>query len=133
MFLDVLQEKNREMFLEACVSVAMPDRSLTEKERKLVLAYCREMGIAEHIPQSSDGIAGIIAMLAERADVPERKTMALGILAFARIDGSMDGKSGFPEKLAEGLKIGKDTAERLDFLLELCDSAYREMRRTILG
>ena len=68
-----------------------------------------------------------------RSDVPERKAMALGILAFARIDGSKDGKSGFPEKLAEGLKIGKDTAERLDFLLELCDSAYREMRRTILG
>lgn len=133
MFLDVLQEKNREMFLEACVSVAMPDRSLTEKERKLVLAYCREMGIAEHIPQNSDGIAGIATMLAERAEVPERKAMALGILVFARIDGCMDEKSGFIGELAEGLKIGKDTAERLDFLLELCDSAYREMRRTILG
>lgn len=133
MFLDVLQEKNKEMFLEACVSAVMPGRSLTEKGRKMVLAYCREMGMAEHIPQSHDGIKKITAMLAERADIPERQAMALGILAFARTDGCMDEKRGFLEELVEGLKIGKDTADRLNFLLELCDSAYREMRRTILG
>ena len=34
MFLDVLQERNKEMFLKACVSAAAPDRCLTEKEKE---------------------------------------------------------------------------------------------------
>ena len=133
MFLEVLQERNKEMFLEACVSAAAPDRSLTEKEKEAVRVYCRRLGVAEHIPRGSGDIAGIIARLAAQADVSERRAMALGILAFARIGGCMDGKRGFIEELAGGLKIGKDTAERLDFLLELCASAYREMGRTVFG
>lgn len=94
---------------------------------------CRRLGVAEHIPQSSDDAAGIIARMAAQADVPERRAMALGILAFVRIGGCMDGKSGLIDGLAEGLEIGKDTAYRLDFLLELCASASREMRRTVFG
>lgn len=133
MFLDVLQERNKEMFLKACVSAAAPDRSLTEKEKEALQVCCRRLGVAEHIPQSSDDVAGIIARMAAQADVPERRAMALGILAFVRIGGCTDGKSGLIDGLAEGLEIGKDTAYRLDFLLELCASASREMRRTVFG
>lgn len=133
MFLEVLQERNKEMFLEACVSAVAPVRSLVEKEKEAVRAYCRRLGVAEHIPQGCGDITGIIARLAAQADVAERRAMALGILAFARIDGCMDGESGFIEELAGGLKIGKDTAERLDFLLELCASAYREIGNTVFG
>ena len=133
MFLDILQEKNKEMFLEACASAVMPDRSLTEKGRNMVMAYCREMGVAEHIPRSSNNIVEITAKLAEQADISERRAIALGILTLIQIEGCLDAKSGIIDDLVKGLKIGKETMERLDFLLELCASAYREIHRTILG
>lgn len=133
MFLDILQDRNKEMFLEACVSAGGPGRGLTDRGRKAILAYCRELEVAGHIPESGCSLTRITAKLAGQADEPERRAIALGILAFARIDGCWDKENGLSGDLADGLKIGRDVAERLDFLLEICASACREMRRTVFG
>ena len=68
MFLMLLKEENKERFLKVCVYAAMSNEIFAEEEKLMISAYCREMNIAEHIPETTAEFDAFIPELAENTD-----------------------------------------------------------------
>lgn len=132
MFLNALQERNRELFLEVCIHASMANEILAEEEKETIFAYCREMNIEEHIPDIEDSFESLVAKLAEQADDSEKKIIVLEILGLIKADGSFDQKEkSFFNKFIECLRIGPDVVDKLESLQERYVAVYREMYAAI--
>ena len=102
MFLNSLQEGNKELFLRLCVHASLSNEIFAEEEKEMIYAYCREMNIMERIPDGTDDLEQVVNYLATQTDDAEKKIIILEILGLIRADGIYDEKEkSFMKKLAE--------------------------------
>ena len=106
MFLMLLKEENKERFLKVCVYAAMSNEIFAEEEKLMISAYCREMNIAEHIPETTAEFDAFIPELAENTDSKEKNIILLETLALIRSDGIYDDREqAFMKSLTVGLGL----------------------------
>lgn len=132
MFLNLLQESNKELFLKVCVHASLANNIFAEEEKEIIYAYCREMNIREHIPSESEDFEEIVHTLGEQADDVEKKIIILEILGLIKADGIYDEMERcFMEKIAEGLKIHKSVLSKFNSLLEIYLAICKELRLAV--
>lgn len=91
MYLSMLNEKQKKMFLEYVYNLASVDGDYSEKEKALVESYCWEMHIIDlrdHMQMSLDEI--IDTMEAECGE-RERRIIVFEAIGLAMVDGNYDG------------------------------------------
>ena len=129
MFLMLLKEENKERFLKVCVYAAMSNEIFAEEEKLMISAYCREMNIAEHIPETTAEFDAFIPELAENTDGKEKNIILLETLALIRSDGIYDDREqAFMKSLTVGLGL---PLSKLDDYLVILDK-YNEMAKEML-
>ena len=129
MFLMLLKEENKERFLKVCVYAAMSNEIFAEEEKLMISAYCREMNIAEHIPETTAEFDAFIPELAENTDSKEKNIILLETLALIRSDGIYDDREqAFMKSLTVGL--GLPLSKLGDYLVIL--DKYNEMAKEML-
>ena len=129
MFLMLLKEENKERFLKVCVYAAMSNEIFAEEEKLMISAYCREMNIAEHIPETTAEFDAFIPELAENTDSKEKNIILLETLALIRSDGIYDDREqAFMKSLTVGLGL---PLSKLDDYLVILDK-YNEMAKEML-
>ncbi len=129
MFLMLLKEENKERFLKVCVYAAMSNEIFAEEEKLMISAYCREMNIAEHIPETTAEFDAFIPELAENTDSKEKNIILLETLALIRSDGIYDDREqAFMNSLTLGLGL---PLSKLDDYLVILDK-YNEMAKEML-
>ena len=129
MFLMLLKEENKERFLKVCVYAAMSNEIFAEEEKLMISAYCREMNIAEHIPETTAKFDAFIPELAENTDSKEKNIILLETLALIRSDGIYDDREqAFMKSLTVGL--GLPLSKLGDYLVIL--DKYNEMAKEML-
>ncbi len=132
MFLNLLQESNKELFLKVCVHASLSNEIFAEEEKEMINAYCREMNITEHIPSESDDFDQVVNSLAEQADDIEKKIIILEILGLIKSDGIYDEKEKcFMKKFVEGMKIKSDVLSKFNSLLEIYLAVCKELRSAV--
>ncbi|MEE3451320.1 MAG: hypothetical protein VZR27_11620 [Acutalibacteraceae bacterium] len=129
MFLMLLKEENKERFLKVCVYAAMSNEIFAEEEKLMISAYCREMNIAEHIPETTAEFDAFIPEVAENTDSKEKNIILLETLALIRSDGIYDDREqAFMNSLTLGLGL---PLSKLDDYLVILDK-YNEMAKEML-
>lgn len=129
MFLMLLKEENKERFLKVCVYAAMSNEIFAEEEKLMISAYCREMNIAEHIPETTAEFDAFIPEVAENTDSKEKNIILLETLALIRSDGIYDDREqAFMKSLTVGLGL---PLSKLDDYLVILDK-YNEMAKEML-
>ena len=129
MFLMLLKEENKERFLKVCVYAAMSNEIFAEEEKLMISAYCREMNIAEHIPETTAEFDAFIPELAENTDGKEKNIILLETLALIRSDGIYDDREqAFMKSLTLGLGL---PLSKLDDYLVILDK-YNEMAKEMM-
>ena len=129
MFLMLLKEENKERFLKVCVYAAMSNEIFAEEEKLMISAYCREMNIAEHIPETTAEFDAFIPELAENTDSKEKNIILLETLALIRSDGIYDDREqAFMKSLTLGL--GLPLSKLNDYLVIL--DKYNEMAKEMM-
>lgn len=129
MFLMLLKEENKERFLKVCVYAAMSNEIFAEEEKLMISAYCREMNIAEHIPETTAEFDAFIPELAENTDGKEKNIILLETLALIRSDGIYDDREqAFMKSLTVGLGL---PLSKLDDYLVILDK-YNEMAKEMM-
>lgn len=132
MFLNLLQENNKELFLKICVHASLANEIFAEEEKEMIYAYCREMNIAEHIPDEVEEFEQIVGSLVMQADDVEKKIIILEILGLVKADGIYDEKEKrFMRKLLEGMKVQTDVLGRFNSLLEIYLAVCKELRSAV--
>lgn len=132
MFLNALQEGNKELFLKMCVHASLANDIFSEEEKEMIYAYCREMNITEHLPEEEDNFADVVATLAKQADNVEKKIIILELLGLVKSDGLFDEKEmSFMDDIVEGLHVNGDIIGKLNSLLEIYTTVCKEIRTAV--
>ncbi|MBA5850733.1 hypothetical protein H2684_05275 [Clostridium sp. cel8] len=132
MFLNQLESGNKELFLKVCVLASLSNGVLAEQEKEMIQAYCREMDIAEHMPDCDNSIEEIVEKLAKSTTNTEKNIILLEILGMLKVDGSYDNyEKKFMENLAKGLQVKEGMLNKINILLDKYTAVYKEMYDTI--
>lgn len=132
MFLNLLQETNKELFLKVCVHASLANESFVEEEKEMIYAYCREMNIMEHIPHETEDFGQIVKSLATQTDDIEKKIIVLEILGLIKADGIYDEKEKcFMRTLVEEMKMQTDVLSKFNSLLEIYLVVCKELRAAV--
>lgn len=134
MFLNQLIESNKEGFLKICVHAALANGVFAEEERDVLYAYCREMNVDIHIPETSETFEELLSELNNSATQKEKNIIVLETLALVEADGRYDEKEKeFMKKLINGLIVPESTLEKFIVLLEKYTEISKELYAAIVG
>lgn len=126
MFLNALQEENKELFLALCVHAARANGTFENDEEEMIYAYCREMSLIEHIPENIGEIDSLIQSMEEKTSDIEKKIIVMELLGFFDLDVVSEEKQ-FMTKVIEGLKVEPALVDSLTCLLKEYISAYKKL------
>lgn len=90
MYLSMLNEKQKENFLELAYQMAFIDNSLDEKEKIMLESYCNEMQISVPEVICGGSIDEIIESMKKECTEVEKKIVLFEILGLALLDGNYD-------------------------------------------
>lgn len=133
MFLNLLREESKELFLKVCVHASLSNEIFAEEEKEMIYAYCREMNITEHIPEQVEDFGQIMNCLAEKTDDTEKKIIILEILGLIKADGIYDEKEKcFIKMFVDEMGIQEDMLGRINSLLEIYLAVCKELRVAVM-
>lgn len=134
MFLNYLNEENKEGFLKICVHAALSNEIFAEEEKATLSAYCREMDVNVHVPETPESFEDLIQELYSSTTEEERKVIVLETLALIKSDGVYDEKEqAFMKALINGLNVSEGDLSKFIELLNKYTEIGKELYAAIVG
>lgn len=132
MFLSYLNDTNKERFLEICVHAALSNEVFAEEEKETIAAYCREMNIDVHVPETKETFESLMEALSETATQKEKNIIVLETLALVKSDGVYDDKEqAFMSRLVHGLNVSEASLSKFVLLLDKYIEVGKELYSAI--
>lgn len=126
MFLNVLKDQNKELFLELCLHLSNSDGVFADSEKEVLKAYCKEMEITEKTDFSMRPLENVVSILNNNANLVEKKIVIMELLALAYVDGIYDeNEKEEMNIIISGLEFSenqvKEIIELLNKYINICD------------
>lgn len=132
MFLNQLAPTTKEVFLKICVHAALADGVFAEEEKQLLFAYCKELDVEPHVPETPETFEELLNSLSATTSSAEKNIIVLEILGLVMIDNDYDEKEKvFIKTLAEGFEISDATVFKFIELLDAYTKIGKELYATI--
>lgn len=134
MFLNQLEDVNKELFLKVCIHAAWSNGVFVNEEKEMIFAYCREMSIPEDVPEYDGTINDVLSELAEKATTKEKNIIVLEILGLVKADGVYEDKEKekeFMDALVTGMKVKEGVLSKLNSLLDIYATVCKELFFTL--
>ncbi len=133
MFLNYLNEANKNRFLKLSMHAALCNGLFETEEKEMIDSYCKEMDLKNGVKESDESLESVLEELKENANKVEKNIILLEILGLVKADGLYDEKEKeFIEKLIEGLGVNRELASRLNGLFEIYNTVYKELYQAII-
>lgn len=132
MFLNQLNQENKELFLKICVLGALSNGDFKQQEKEIILAYCHEMNIPENIPECNESLEQILKNLGDKTSDVEKNIILLEVMGLIKSDGFYDEKEiTFINSLVKNLNIKEEVLSKITSLLETYTTVCNELYSTI--
>ena len=89
MFLDKLNDKEKEMFLDLAVYAAQANGVVEETEKNMIMQYCKEMGVAFYDISKLHTLEEIIGVFT-KSSKEKKKIVVLELLGLCYADNEFD-------------------------------------------
>lgn len=117
MFLNQLNQKEKEMFMSLSVHVANANKIFADEEKEMIQGYCREMGLVSFDAKDAISMEDVLAAF-RQSDLHIRKVVVFEILGLAYADGKYeDSEDDFIRQFAEAIGLSKETVAEYEKLL----------------
>jgi len=114
MFLDKLNDKEKEMFLDLAVYAAQANGVIEDIEKDLILQYCREMTVAFYDISKLHPLEEIIEVFSKTSK-EKKRIVILEILGLCYADGDFDTvEQAFAKKFAQDIGLKDDIFDLLE-------------------
>lgn len=132
MFLSYLKDTNKENFLKVCVHAAISNGIFAEEEKEMIDAYCREMSIEVHVPDTQEPFSELMQTILDNTTPKERNIFVLEILALVKSDGVYDDKERmFMKTFIKGLNVSESDLSKFEELLAKYTEIGKELYAAI--
>lgn len=113
MFLDKLNNKEKEMFLDLAVYAAQSNGIVEEAEKEAIMGYCREMGVTFYDISRLHPYQEVVEFFSS-VSKEKKRIIIFEILGLCAIDGESDDvEEAFVDDFAEKIGFPEDTLETL--------------------
>lgn len=117
MFLNQLNQKEKETFMSLSVHVANSNGILADEEKEMIQEYCREMGLDSFNVKDAVPMEDVLTVF-KQSDLHIRKIVLFEILGLAYADGEYeDTEDDFIIQFATAIGLNKETLEEQETLL----------------
>lgn len=117
MFLNQLNQKEKETFMSLSVHVANSNGILADEEKEMIQEYCREMGLDSFNVKDAVPMEDVLTVF-KQSDLHIRKIVLFEILGLAYADGEYeDTEDDFIIQFATAIGLNKETVEEQETLL----------------
>lgn len=128
MYLSMLREEHKTVFLELAYELAFLDNDFSEKERIMIESYCNEMRVEVPTIIRARTINEIVESMKSDWEDREKKMVVFEIIGLAMVDGNYDNvEKKAVEDIAAVLQIEESFVEQSEVLL----NEYLEMQNKI--
>ncbi len=113
MFLDRLNDKEKEMFLDLTVYTAQANGIIEDTEKNLILQYCKEMGVAFYDISKRHSLEEVVAVFS-KSSKEKKRIVLLEILGLCYADGDFDTvEQAFAKKFSQDIGLKDDLFDTL--------------------
>ncbi len=113
MFLDRLNDKEKEMFLDLTVYTAQANGIIEDTEKNLILQYCKEMGVAFYDISKLHSLEEVVAVFS-KSSKEKKRIVLLEILGLCYADGDFDTvEQAFAKKFSDDIGLKDDLFDTL--------------------
>ena len=113
MFLDRLNDKEKEMFLDLTVYTAQANGIIEDTEKNLILQYCKEMGVAFYDISKLHSLDEVVAVFS-KSSKEKKRIVLLEILGLCYADGDFDTvEQAFAKKFSQDIGLKDDLFDTL--------------------
>lgn len=117
MFLNQLNEDQKELFLELCYHAVMADGNFDQQEMETMPRLCYEMMIPNHMPDTENSLATVLDEILESSSAQEINIIVFELMLLLKSDGNYnDGEKEFIEYVVSTLQLSFLKFENLDTL-----------------
>lgn len=132
MFLNLLNSKQKSLFLELAIKAAETNNEVTSEETTLLGEFAREMQI-EPMYNTTKDTSSILEQLASDSSQRERKIIIFEILGIMFSDSVYDEKEKlFVKNIAESFDISQETVEKMVKSLNDYAEMFNRLTKLIL-
>ncbi|MBP3476662.1 MAG: hypothetical protein J6K48_10130 [Lachnospiraceae bacterium] len=134
MYLSLLKEEQKRVFLELAYEMAFLDNDFGEKEQFMIESYCNEMQINVPPVIRARSMAEIIETIKEEWEGREKKIVLFEIIGLAMIDGNYDEKERKSiVSMTEIFGLQDKFRDECEILLKEYVEMYGKMNTLVLG
>lgn len=133
MYLGLLNEEKRELFLDICFCIASADGEYSADEKVLIAAYQKEMNTEYDPMVSKKKEKEIIQLLSTMCTEQEKKIIIFETIGLAQVDGNYDKtERTIIEKMAKTFEIKESYTKECEQLLEEYLKLQSRINQTVL-
>ncbi len=128
MFLNQLNENQKELFLSLCGHAIMADGIVELEEMESLALYCYEMMIPNHLPDTSESAEEIIEQLAAVSSEQEKHIIVFELIMLFKNDGKYDEtERTFMQVVLDKLGVSTEKHDQLEALADRYNALYGEI------
>ena len=132
MFLNQLNENEKELYLELCAHAVMADDVFAPDEMESIALICHELMIPNHMPDNDEPVQDILDKLNLIASKQQKNIMILELILLLKKDGTLDAtETDFLEQVRVGLEVSEEKFTSLFGLANIHLVLQRELTLAI--
>lgn len=132
MFLNQLNENEKELYLELCAHAVMADDVFAPDEMESIALICHELMIPNHMPDSEQPVQDILDNLNIIASKQQKNIMMLELILLLKKDGNLDiTETDFLDQVRIGLEISPEKYTSLYGLANIYLTLQKELNYAI--
>lgn len=132
MFLNLLDERKKSLFLGLAYNLAQVDGNYSKEEELMIQSYCQEMQIEFNMRMAKD-TASIVSDLCTICDSKEKRIIAFEIIGLAMIDGKYDlSEKELIENMVEKFGVDNEFTEKCEIEISRYMEVQKEINKLIM-
>ena len=134
MFLNRLNQQQKELFIQLTYCAAIANGEFHEKEKAMLNAYCAETGVNFDINNAITDYVSIVNELNIISDINDKKIILFEILGLLLSDSEYDNlEKDFAEKVREIFGLDQEFSDSCINLLKVYFSTISDMQNLVIG
>lgn len=128
MYLNRLNNEQKELFLDLCINAAEADNNFAAEEKRLIEQYCEEMQMAGVRLQADHDFESAVSNLMNISSKEDLRMILLEITALVLADGKFDkAEKEFVDRLVKLTGMESETFDKMKQLLTDLTQLYRNI------
>lgn len=118
MYLGMMKESNKKLFLELAYKLACVDEDYSKAEQEMMKAYCTEMQVSMDICDTNCDVEEILKQMKEECNGLEKKIIVFETIGLAMADSVYDKREkAFIDKVLKLFEVEKEYGEDCEEVL----------------